>query len=655
MNQEPTLEWLSLRTLGLLLATLCGVVLPHVGHMPVWVIMLVLAAAAWRFFIAWQGYRLPSRWLLMGITLLTAAGVIITHGNLLGRDPGTSLLAAMAGLKLLEMRRKRDTQFVIYLGFFLIITHFLYTQSIPNTVYLLVAVWAMTVVMIRVHRATGGADFNVEAKRAALMVAQALPVMLLLFVLFPRIPGPLWGLPEDAHAGRTGLSDSMEPGSISNLSRSGEVAFRVTFDGPIPPDSQRYWRGPVFSSYDGLRWTQTAGLPEQAPPHEVFGPSIDYRITLQPHGRDWLFALDIPGEWPSFAAANWNMTLTRDNVIDEVMAYRVSSHPEYRLGTQISDDEKQLNRWIPPRAHPRSRELAEQWRRSSDSDRAVLRQAIEFFTSRPFSYTLQPELLTGDRVDQFLFDTREGFCEHYASAFVVLMRAAGIPARVVTGYLGGEMHPNEDYMIVRQSDAHAWSEVWLEGDGWVRIDPTGFVAPDRVELGLSGAVPEGDPIPFLARRGAGLLKRLSLRWDAIEAGWDRWVLAYGPELQRSFLGRFGLDSWQRMTMLMGGLLGLFMSVLFAWTLWHFLQRPRDPVLAAYQRFCRQWGRAGLPRAPSEGPLDYARRLKAAAPTHRQAIDEVTRLYVSMRYAEQPQTQLPALREAVDKARPPHGV
>lgn len=622
-------QLLSLPTLAALLLTMALAAAPHALRQPIWLITLVLFCGVWRYLIARRGEQLPPAWLRTLLTVATAVGIYGSHGALLGRDPGTALLLGMAALKLLEMRRRRDVHIVMYLGYFLAATQFLYDQSLPMILYLGATSWALTIMLIAAHQARPPATPWRYARQAGMLLLQALPVMLLLFVLFPRLAGPLWRLPDDARGATTGLSDTMSPGTITHLSQSDEVAFRVGFDGEPPLPQERYWRGPVLSSYDGRTWRQAAVTPTTPPVVEQRGATVRYSVQLEPHNRRWLFALDAPLTLPADARWGDGLLLEAVSPIYERRFYTLSSSPQYRLEADLTAAMRARYLNLPDGAHPKARALAEEWRRRGLSDQELLATAAEFFRSQAFVYTLTPPALPYDPVDQFLFDSRRGFCEHYASALTVLMRAAGVPARVVTGYLGGEMNPLSNYMIVRQSDAHAWTEVWLQDQGWTRIDATGFIAPHRIEHGLADALPAGEPVPFLARSG-GLLKRLNLQWDAINTNWNRWVLGYGPELQQQLLSRVGLGRWQRMITALGISVAVILG-LVALLLLRDRHRSDDPLVDSYARFCGKLARRGLTRASGEGPHTYAARVAAARPDLATQVESITALYSRLRY------------------------
>jgi transglutaminase-like putative cysteine protease len=464
LTQERTL-WIS--------GCLALVMIPHVARIPLWVLASFACFAGWRVTHAIRGVPLPSRWLVIAMSVAMLAGVYADYGTLFGRDTGVALLVVLTGMKLMESRGLRDAYVLSALGYFLVITNFLYSQSIFTGIYMLVVVLLMTATLIVFSTESGELDARARLRMAAGMLIQATPIMLVLFFLFPRLPGPLWSLPRDAHGAISGLSESMSPGLISRLSLSDAVAFRVTFQSRAPLPNQLYWRGPVMWHTDGRKWT--SGNPARswrAQYVELRGDPVDYTITIEPHQQSRLFALEVPTTIPRGAQMTQDFQLRTPKPVRVRRRYEVRSYPEARL-TRVSIDEQSAALALPPGMHPRARELAEGWRQELQDDGAIVARALAYFRQQPFVYTLTPPLLERDSVDEFLFDTRSGFCENYASSFAVLMRAAGIPARIVTGYQGGELNPLGDYMIVRQRDAHAWTEVWLAESGWVRVDPTG--------------------------------------------------------------------------------------------------------------------------------------------------------------------------------------
>ncbi len=613
------------------------VLIPHVARIPVWVLASFAALAGWRVAHAIRGVPLPPRWLAIVFSASMLTAVYATYGTLFGRDAGVALLAMLAGMKLLESRRVRDAYVLSALGYFLVITNFLYSQSILTGIYMVAVVLLMTATLIAFSTTSGELDARARLRMAAGMLAQAAPIMLVLFFVFPRLPGPLWSLPRDARSAVSGLSESMSPGRISHLTLSDAVAFRVTFQGRAPATSQLYWRGPVLWHTDGREWK--AGQPARswrAQYVELQGEPVDYTITIEPHQQSWLYALEIPTTVPRGAQMTQDFQLRTPKPVRARRRYEVRSFPAARL-SRVSIEEQTAALALPPGMHSKTRVLALGWRGELADDDAIVARALEYFRRQPFVYTLDPPLLRNDPVDEFLFETRSGFCESYASSFTVLMRAAGIPARIVTGYQGGELNPLGDYLIVRQRDAHAWTEVWLKDRGWVRVDPTGAVSPDRIELGMDAAIPPTMGPAGLDLPSGGPLWETWRRWrygiDAIKTGWNEWVLGYGPRRQYQLLAMLGVDAGDLRALSMGMLavVGVMLGILALW-LARRVPLPVDPTARVYRRFCAKLARAGVARRAYEGPLDFAARAVFARPQLREPVERITDMYVALRYA-----------------------
>ena len=623
-----------------LLATLAFAIAPHTPRLPIWITLLCLGVGAIRLIQV----RLPARWLLITLAAATAAGIYASYHTLLGRDAGVALLVAMLSLKLLESRTLRDSMVAIFISYFLVITHFLYSQSIPTGLYLLVVVLVITATLIGLNHPGRQIDPRKQLRLAAVLLGQAAPVMLVLFLFFPRVPGPLWGMPSDAYEGMTGLSDSMAPGSISKLSQSGAVAFRVSFDGPPPKPEQRYWRGPVLDLFDGRRWSAAAAPDPNPAGIAVTGAPSSYTLTLEPHNKRWLLALDLPAKLPPASRLGARYELLADQPVRQRLRYRAVSYPNYQAGLYPEAAEMNHSLRLPAFGNPKAREMAVTWKLAAKDDGEIVSRALELFRSEAFFYSLTPPLLGADSVDEFLFDTRRGFCEHYAGSFVFLMRAAGVPARVVTGYQGGESNPFGNYLIVRQSDAHAWAEVWLESRGWVRIDPTAAVAPRRIESGLAAALPAGEPLPLLARMDSAWLMQLRMTWDTLNNDWNQWVLGYGQERQYDLLSRLGFEmaSWRELAAGLAAGVGALLLGFSGFMLWRRSPVGADPAAGIYQRFCRKMARIGIVRQPNEGPADFTKRTGMLRPDLASDSAAIGKLYIALRYAPYPNAS--ALRQ-----------
>ncbi|OGT01562.1 MAG: transglutaminase [Gallionellales bacterium RIFCSPLOWO2_02_60_31] len=636
---------------GLLLSVLM-VTAPHADHLPLWVSALCATLLAWRAYLTYSGNPLPKRWLLLAITFACMGGILVGFHTLFGREVGVTLLILLTTLKFMELRSPRDATVLIYLACFIIITNFFYSQSIPTALYMLATLLVIVTTWIHLHAQS--ITLKPRLRIAATLLLQAIPLTLLLFILFPRVQGPLWGLPQDAFAS-SGLDDKMAPGSLSRLTLSEEVAFRVSYADKPPRREQMYWRGPVLWNFDGRTWTQGGTVAGVAPQFTETEQAIDYSVTLEPHNKTWLFALDMPERISVPANLTYDFRVVRKEPVKARLRYEARSHLGYHAN--LHEDERQIQRalQLPPSLNPRALQLAATWRAQAvaqtggANDAAVTRAALAYFNQQNFRYTLEPPPLGVHGVDDFLFETRLGFCEHYASAFVFLMRAAHIPARVVTGYQGGEYNELGNYYIVRQSDAHAWAEIWLAGQGWKRIDPTAAIAPARVERGLSAAVMNNAALPFMARNPPQWLRELRMNWDALSNQWNQWVLGYDTERQFAFLTRLGMKSitWQKMALNMMAGIGLLVALFALFMLRHLIKRQPDKVQAAWLKLCRKLAKAGLPRAAHEGAQDYATRIAAARPELADAIRDLASRYGALRYGavQDEQAQREFLRRA----------
>jgi transglutaminase-like putative cysteine protease len=629
----PELRQVTARDLTWLIASLVLVITPHAMRAPWWLTLLTLCLYGWRLYFVLNRAPLPSRWLVLGVAAVAMLGVWLEYRTLFGRQSGILLLMLFSGLKLLETRSHRDAAVAGFLGYFLIITNFLYTQTIPIAALAGVALVVITTTLIGFSAPQRALRDNVRT--AGLLLAHAAPAALVLFLLFPRVQGPLWGLPQDAYAGMTGLSDTMSPGNLASLAQSDAIAFRAEFQGSSPPSALRYWRGPVLWNFDGRTWTLGPNYLVDFTPPRGGRATYRYEVVIEPHNRHWLFALETAATLPERARVSHDGQVISNSPVRERLRYDLDSviEPEPQAG----DNEGNLRRAlrVPPGFNPRATALATQWRAESAGDEAVLARAIEFLRQGRYAYTLEPALLGSHSVDDFLFVTREGFCEHFSSAFVFLMRAAGIPSRVVTGYQGGELNPVDNIITVRQSDAHAWAEVFLGQRGWVRIDPTAAAVPGRVENGLARAVPQSAALPLMMRPQLEWLRGARDRWEAVAHKWNVWVLGYNPERQRELMSLAGIREadWRTLTAALFSFLGVMTLILLAWSLRR-LARP-DPVQRAWRAFCQKLAKRGVERAAHEGPRDYAARAARAIPAARTSILRIGALYIGLRYGAQP--------------------
>jgi len=629
-----------------LFASALVTIAPHVLHQAYWLSALAGLLMFWAIRLWWKDERLPGRWVLFLLVIVGCSGILIEFRSLFGRDAGVAMLVVFMAMKLLELKSQRDAVVVVVLGYFLLLTHYFYSQSIPTGLWLLFALWLVTATLIRLH---GGPASTTRAslRYAASLCLQAIPFMLVLYLLFPRISGPLWGLPSDAHAGMTGLSDTMSPGSISRLAQSADIAFRARFSTTPPAKQKLYWRGPVMEQFDGTTWRLHDNR-RTSPQLETLSAPFRYVMTLEPHNQRWILALDAPVQLPEGLNASNVLAVTQRLPVTERRRYELAASLEYRFN--VDEDPRALSRnlALPPGVNPQARALAERWRNSDHRPSAIIGQAQALFAAE-FTYTLQPPLLGQNGIDEFLFKTRRGFCEHYAGAFVFLMRAAGIPARVVSGYQGGEFNPLDGYLVIRQSDAHAWAEVWLEGQGWVRVDPTASVSPTRIETGIADALPFGEPLPALVQWRADWLRTLRYRWEAVNNAWNQHILGYDPQRQRELLSRLGLPEtdWRSLATVLGIACSLLVAAMTAWTLY---QRPAiDPARRLWLTALRQLARRQVDCAPWETPMTVAQRVREQRPELAETFQNVVDAYLQARYGKS-NNNLNALREAVARLR-----
>ncbi|MFN3883667.1 MAG: DUF3488 and DUF4129 domain-containing transglutaminase family protein [Rhodocyclaceae bacterium] len=648
MKPEPALP-LSVAQTGWLLATGLLATMPLAPQLPPWLVVVTACAFLWRVILAWRRQPLPPRGLLIAVTLAASAAVFLHYRTLFGQQAGIALLVVFMALKQLEARAPRDGMTIVLLGYFLTLARFFEDQSIPIAATTIVTVLVATAALASLADAEGKPA--ALARLAGMLLLQATPFMLILFLLFPRVQGPLWGLPRDAYGGLTGLSDTMAPGTIQSLAQSDAIAFRVAFEGEAPPKRALYWRGPVLTRLDGRLWRPGNTRRSDEPPYAPWpdSPAYRYTVTLEAHDKPWLFALEFPATLPNDAFFTTDFQLHATKQVRERRRYAMTSHPQVSFAAEEADVLAAALQ-LPAGLNPRTVKLGAGWTALSNPAERVER-ALEFLKGQRLTYTLRPPL-TGEHVaDEFLFDTRRGFCEHFAAAFVVLMRAAGVPARVVTGYQGGEKNPVDGTWVIRQSDAHAWAEVWLEGNGWVRVDPTAAAAPARIEEDLAAALPAGEPLPLLARPGFDWLRELRYQWWAINDAWNQWVLDFDPKRQRELLARLGMAApdWRRMA---AWLMGLTAAALLGLAAAMFWRRPHpDPVERQWRRFTRRLGKHGLPRRPWEGPLDYAQRVAKELPAAADDIHAIAALYAGLRYGHASPDALAALRRRVAHFKP----
>ncbi len=645
-----------------MIASLFTLVLPHVARIPVWVLLVFAVAAVWRVMV-YRGLWSFPRWpVKLALIIAGIGGILVSFRSLIGLEPMVALLLVAFALKLVEAARRKDAYVLLFLGYFIVLTEFLFSQDLLIVLLCLANVILVTTALVALHR-PGDERFGPRPLwRASAMVLQAAPLMVVLFFIFPRI-GPLWTVPLKSQSAITGMTDSLRPGDVSRLSRSGEVAFRVAFEGEVPPRSQLYWRGLVMSRLDGDTWRTLEyydAPPRQRRPVEpvLQGAPLQYSVIMVPTQQRWLYSLRYARASDPGIMASADFRLFRPVVIEDDYRYEARSWPQAALEPELSEWRRRTELALPQGRNPRTVALGKQLAEQGGSPAEIVRRALALFTEQPFFYTLQPPLLPAqDSIDAFLFGTRRGFCEHFASAFVMLMRAAGVPARVVAGYQGGEINPVNGTVIVHQFDAHAWAEVWLPGRGWVREDPTSAVSPARVEYGLEEAVAgEGtfladQPLSPLRYRGVPWINQLRLRYDALTYRWQSWVVSFDANRQMSLLQDWmGYVSPLRIGALILGGMALVLLPAGLWLLMRpaTVRRARHDKL--YLEFCARLARMGAVREPGEAPADFAARASSAVPRLAQAIDAVTARYQRLAFAGASPQELAELAREVRRVK-----
>ncbi|MCW5263489.1 DUF3488 domain-containing protein [Verminephrobacter eiseniae] len=648
-----------------LLCVIAWVIAPQVGVLPVWVSLLAGGLLLWRGVLAWAGRPLPGRWTLAVALLGSMAGTWLTHGTLLGRDAGVTLIVLLLVLKTLELRARRDAMVVFFLGFFALLSNFLFSQSLLTAAAMLLALLGLLTALVNAHMPVGRPPLAQVLRIAAGMAALGAPIMAALFMLFPRV-APLWGLPGDSMSGRSGLSDSMQLGQITKLVLDESVALRVRFDGPdgvVPPQSDLYFRGPVFGFFDGSQWQpllrhfgdERLAQTDRAVHLRVQGTPLRYEVTLAPHQRPWLLLLDAALEPPVVAGMQAFMTpdlqWRTSRPITNVLRYQARSYTRFSYGLDAVAADLRVYTALPPGLNPRTLALARQMRSQPQmgpdhpgSAEALVRATLARLRSGGYTYTLEPGPYGPDSADEFWFDHKQGFCEHIASAFVLLMRALDIPARIVTGYQGGERNPIDGLWTVRQSDAHAWAEVWIARRGWVRVDPTGAVAPSRTGAFQRLRVPPGALAAAMEQViSPDLTQSLRALWEAANNRWNQWVLNYTQSRQLDLLKSLGFATpdWPDLIVLLGLLVLLAALAGIAWSLWE--RNRHDPWLRLLARARQRLARAGLALPETLPPRALAERALARFGAPAAALADWLLRLEQLRYAARPDTGLARLR------------
>ena len=607
--------------------------LPTYTDMPINILLLLAVLSIWQGYIITRNNKNPKKFILLAIVSITLFITLHSYGVLFGQQAGIALVILMSILKLFEIKNIRDCHIIIFSTLFIIASNFFNSQSIWLIIYVFFIVIYLTTIQIALSDKLNTTSLKIRTNMATRYFIYAVPLMLVLFVLFPRIPGPLWGLQKDTFSSQTGMSEEMSPGSINQLISSSRIAFRVKFDDVAPEHPQRYWRGVVLSLYDGKTWRR-ADAPESARANitsvENDKSTFRYTITLEPTNLKWLLTLEQPINHSNKYNITREAMLTSKTTINNVINYTVTSQIN-AINKSMFVQEHHKNRLLPINLNPETVDFAKNlFRKSNFSTVQYINNVLKYYRTNEFFYTLNPELLGDNAMDDFLFKTRRGFCEHYASSFAYLMRAAGIPARVVIGYQGGTINPLDDYMIVRQSDAHAWNEVWIN-NAWIRVDPTAAVSPERVEKGVLNSGLEVNKLPLLLVTNSDVLRNAAFLYDSFQNSWNQWVINYDQKKQTDLLKALGFENATSSNLILLLIIRFSITALIvSWFLFKQYTIESDRVQLYYKIFCKKLQRFGIKRKSNEGPQDYETRVINELSLSQRSKDDVNFVFKAYR-------------------------
>ncbi|MDI3326498.1 DUF3488 and transglutaminase-like domain-containing protein [Pontibacterium granulatum] len=614
------------------------VVVPHLSHLPSWLLVLIVAAVGWRLMVHMGRWSFPHWSIRTLFSLAACAGVFLSYGGIGGVNGMVALLIAGFSLKSLEIHKRRDALLVVYVAFIVATSALLFDQSVWMAAYVLIAVQLTTAALLAIYQ-THNVDMGRPFRTSAVMMMQAIPLMLVLFIVIPRM-GPIWNLKMDVGSARTGLSDTMSPGEITNLTRSSEVAFRVRFEGKRPPQNALYWRALTYPDFDGRSWYRDEARERQPVPTEslmIQRPVLKYDLMLEATGSRYIPTLDMPLSAPVGVRLNPDMTLRLNLPLQKREEYSLESALQYRLTAQ-GEALNYVRELSLPIGNRRTRELARSWYAETGSGDAFIARLMAFYKSS-FTYTLKPPKLGRDSIDKFMFETQRGFCGHFSSSMVFMLRSVGIPARVVAGYQGGEWNPYENYLVVRQYDAHAWVEAWLPQKGWIRIDPTAAVAPQRIERPSEELFSEEEdflrdaPLGGLTIGRNSLLADLWLQWDAFSYGWQQWVVNYHSrqtDVLKRLLGEITPLRVALALLIPFAIVMCLVALKLFWRHWHLVRDRHDQALERLSQ--RLAHKSGLGRQPGETVKNYSDRVAEIRPDLALYMQEIAYCYEQMRYA-----------------------
>lgn len=660
-----------------ILSSLVVVSLPHIIRMPFWLTGLCLFCIGISVLIFQGRISHPGSKIKTAVVFMVLVAIILQYGrDIFSTDAIVAVLIVGIALKLLEMKKRRDVMLVIYLCYFSVLAEFIYSQAIPVAIYMSFCIVIITSALMSITQTEEFQRPMRTLKLSSLVLMQSIPLMAVLFLLFPRI-GPLWAVPFQSASGVTGLSDQMSPGDIGDLTRSGDVAFTVQFTSYIPDYRDLYWRGLTLNEFDGRQWTRGRGGRFQgfqylgANKQQIYpwfrdiqylGDPVSYNVIMEPTQQNWVYTLMMPAIMNERLWMRREFQIGTERPISQRYTYEADSYLEHIVDLDISDRMRESSTELPDEGNDRSREFAQKLYEQSASDRDYVDAVLSYIRNEQFFYTLSPSLLGEDSIDDFLFNTHEGFCEHYSSAFTFLMRSVGIPARVVLGYQGGEFNKYNETLIVRQYDAHAWVEVWLEGEGWVQVDPTAAVAPGRIEFGSQFTFQEDENFlddevfsMLKFRSTSSLINDLILRMEMIDYSWNRFVLNYDVGIQFALFSRvFNAVTKEKIIYALLGMFFLLIAVVAIIVLRKPAEKPQTPANQLYLKFCRFLADNGISRQAGEPPLHYRERVCALQPQWSNEVSRITDIYMDIAFNDnQPdrvEDKLRKLKQEIQKFR-----
>ena len=628
----------------LLIVSVTLSVVPHMQRVPPWLLAVFGVVLVWRIQVFRQRLRFPPKWMRLFMVCGGILGVLVYHGTVFGPDAGVALLITAYLFKQLEMYTRRDAFLVVILSFFVLATDFLFSTSLLTSIYVFAVMIVITATLIALNMTDTSIAVWKPLRTALVTVLQAVPLLLVFFFLFPRI-GPIWDLGMKSTIARTGLSDRMTPGDVAKLSQSTKLAFRVEFEGPIPQPRDRYWRALIFDRFDGQTWSaqgDSSNIPYNPGYLRVTGEPLTYRVLLESTGNHWLPAI----AWSELSGVKHRTSNSlvhySSSVVDTPVSYQVESYLNYQYEMMgMPRDLWRLYTTLPPIGNQRSIEMGRDLYRNAGGNPETMAQAMmRMFGEQEFVYTLEPPKLSSDSIDGFLFNTKKGFCAHYSGAFVFMMRSAGIPARMIGGYQGGEAHPIGNYLLIHQYDAHAWVEYWVNGKGWVREDPTAAIAPHRIEMGsLRESLDElsllDSPFSRLGLRNLPLMGEIRMMLDYVDYLWFKNVVSFDSGAQtKLFQQLLGKVTPQGIAILLASCGGIVVLLLGLWML---LTQKRlqklDVADKLYVKFLHKLERKGVRREVGEGVLSFSVRAQGLYPEHSELINEISQLYSNVKYAD----------------------